>query len=249
MSLSLILSLPLGSEFSLTSSIVSFYEFVSVSFEPYCVPIMLPPLYLTYLLVQDISATTLSRVCGIIGNYKQAFDKHPKPIRLYYPQEMTDSFNWCLRDIYHLLWVSRAFIATKNKSLGLYCSPQLREALNTYLNSIEHGYAIDISLGLSYSPLLASTSAASWRLLEEAEIQQQSLDRNFVNWHKGPVTQLSLAALGKNRGVTVSWDRYKVDVLIYLAARGHNGIKHLMEHITESFRAQMQALKTVLAQT
>jgi centromere protein I len=228
MSMSLILSLPLGSGSSLTSSILSFYELVSSAAQPNSVPIMLPPMHLTYLLVQDTSTTTLSRICGITGNYKTAFDKHPKPLKSYYPSEVTDRFNWCLRDIYHLLWISRAFHVAENKAVGLYCDPSLRNSLNTYLSSIDREYAVVTSFGLSNNPLLASLSAAAWRGLEEEEIQKQQLHREFVNWHKGPVSQLSLAALGKNRGVDVQWERYKVHVLMYLAARGHSGIKDLM---------------------
>lgn len=227
MSMSLVLSLPPGSGSSLISSILSFYELVSSSKQK-SVPIMLPPMHLTYLLVQDTSTTTLSRICGVIGNYKTAFDKHPKPIKSYYPLEMTNEFNWCLRDIYHLLWVSRAFNVAENKSAGLYCDPLLRDALNTYLSSIDREYAIGVSFGLSNNSWLASMSAAAWRVLEEDEIQSQGLDRNYVKWHKGPVSQLSLAALGKNRGVVVGWDRYKVHVLMHLAARGFGGIKDLM---------------------
>jgi centromere protein I len=228
MSMSLIVSLPPDSGSSLTSSILSFYELVSSSTQPNSVPIMPPPMYLSYLLVQGTSTTTMSRICGVVGNYKTAFDRHPKPLKSYYPSGMTDRFNWCLRDIYHLLWITRAFHVSENKCVGLYCDPLLRESLNAYLSSIDRKYAISMAFGLSNNPLLASLSAAAWGKLEEEEIQKQQLHRDYVSWHKGPVSQLSLAALGKNRGVDVTWDRYKVHVLMYLAARGLGGIKDLM---------------------
>ncbi|KAF2711121.1 Mis6-domain-containing protein [Pleomassaria siparia CBS 279.74] len=228
MSLSLIISVPQGSHLSLVSSILSFYELVSSSSKPNHIPIMLPSLYLTYLLVQDTSTTTLSRICGVIGNYKNAFDKHPVPIKDYYDPGMTNIFNWCLRDMFHLLWIPRALSFTTGKCIGMYCDPQLRHALNIYLGDLGRDYSIGPSFGIAVNPWLSSLSAITWMELEEVEVRKQGLDSDTVARHQGPISRLSLAALEKDGGITVGLDEYKVNVLLYLAKRGHGGIKELM---------------------
>jgi centromere protein I len=228
---SLLLSLPPQSGKALVSSILAFYETLSTFSKPHMVPIILPPMHLVYLLVQDASSATLSRICGIIGNYKLAFDQHPKPVKDYYPASVTDALNYCLRDIYNLIWVSRGLLTADQKAVGGYCDPALRATLNNYLSSLDREYAIGTALGLSNNAWLASLSAATWRATEESEIEKESFDRNSIRYHQGPVSQRSLEVLKRKGGVSVDWDGpggYKVFVLNWLAERGLGGLSELM---------------------
>lgn len=195
------------------------------------IPIVLPPMHLVYLLAQSPSTTTLSRVCGIIGAYKVAFDQHPKPVKDYYPASVTDSLNFCLRDLYNLLWVSRALNVVEQKSVGLYCDPSLRSSLKDYLSGLDREYAIGSAFGLSNNAWLASTSAAAWRAMEEREIEREGYDRTGIRYHQGPVSQRSLEVLKRNGGIGVDWDGamgYKVFVMNWLAERGLGGIRQFM---------------------
>ncbi|KAF2865583.1 Mis6-domain-containing protein [Massariosphaeria phaeospora] len=229
MATSLLLSVPPGEGHTLTSSILTFYEVLSASAKPYHVPILVPPVHLTYYLVLDNSTTTLSRVYGILGTYKRAFDQHPKPVTAHYPTKMIDTFNSCLTDMFNLLWISRALLQAPNtKALGLFCKPSLRDDLNTYLGSIDREYAIASAFGVSNNAWLTSLSAATWRSIEEAEIDKNGYDRGSINLHQGPVSQRSLAVLKKNGGVNVDWEKYKVQVLHWLAERGCGGIRDFM---------------------
>ncbi|KAL6154246.1 Phosphate metabolism transcription protein [Exserohilum turcicum] len=228
---SALLSIPPGSGSDVTSSILSFYELLSTSSKPHVVPIQLPPMHLIYLLVQDTSSTTFARVCGIIGAYKLAFDKHPKPVKAYYPLEVTDTFNRCLRDIYNLIWIGRGLMVQEMKSHGLYCDPLLRSTLHTYLKSVNRTYAIDTAFNLSNNAWLAPLSAAAWRQIEERMIEKEGLDKNSVTLHQGPVSEKSLGLLKDKGGVKVDWDGahgYKAMVLQWLHERGLGGIRHLM---------------------
>jgi centromere protein I len=228
---SLLLSLPAGEGQPLISSVLSFYELLSTSSKPHLVPIILPPMHLVYLLTQHTSSTTFSRICGIIGAHKAAFDVHPKPVKQYYPNDVTDSLNWCLRDIYHLIWIARALLTADNKALGLHCHPDLRTALNDYLISIDREYAIGAVFGLSNHAWLAAMSAAAWRTMEEREVTREGYDKNSVRYHQGPVSGRSLEVLKRKGGVSVDWDGaagYKVFVLNWLAERGLGGIRDLM---------------------
>ncbi|KAI4706482.1 hypothetical protein J4E89_008900 [Alternaria sp. Ai002NY15] len=227
---SALVSIPPGSSTTLTSSILSFYELLSTSSKPHIIPIHLPPMHLVYLLSQDASPTTLARICGIIGSYKLAFDAHPKPVKTYYPAEVTDAFNWCLRDMYNLVWVSRGLLVQDQKSKGLYCDTILRGTLNEYLRRVDRGYTIGAAFTLSYNAWLASLSAAAWRAVEKREVGKAG-EQNVTRYHDGPVTEKSLEALKNKGGVSVDWegaDGYKVMVLQWLTERGLGGIRDLM---------------------
>ncbi|KAF1844757.1 Mis6-domain-containing protein [Cucurbitaria berberidis CBS 394.84] len=231
LSTSLLLSLPLNSGSSLISSILGFYELLSTSSKPHVIPIILPPMHLIYLLAQNASSTMLSRVYGIIGSYKVAFDQHPKPVKDYYPVSVTERLNSCLRDLYNMLWVSRALSIQDQKSVGLYCDPSLRVALKDYLSSLDRDYSISTAFALSNNAWLASGSAAAWRALEERDIETEGYDKDSIRYHHGPVTPRSLEVLKRKGGINVEWDGpmgYKVFVLNWLAERGLSGIKQFM---------------------
>ncbi|KAJ8115692.1 hypothetical protein OPT61_g2723 [Boeremia exigua] len=230
LSTSLLVGLPSVTESEVVSSILAYWELLSASSKPHIVPIFLPPMHLVYFLMQSPSVDVVSRTCGIIGSYKQAFDAHPRPVKNYYPSEVTDGLNWCLRDVYNLFWVARGLVATEHKSLGMYCDPFLRASLNTYLNDLDREYAVGHAFNLSNNAWLASMSSAAWRRLENQKIDREGHDRGRVKRHVGPVSQQSLAAL-RNGGVTVDWDGpngYKVFVLNWLAERGLGGLRELM---------------------
>jgi centromere protein I len=227
---SALLSLPPGSSADLTSSILTFYELLSTSSRPHVIPIHLPPMHLIYMLAQDASVTTLSRICGIIGSYKLAFDAHPKPVKTYYASEVTDAFNYCLRDMYNLVWVSRGLVVQDQKSKGLYCDPILRSTLNEYVRTVDRGYSIATAFTLSYNAWLASLSAAAWRAVEKQKTEKAG-SQNITRYHDGPVTEKSLDILKNKGGVIVDWegaDGYKVMVLQWLTERGLGGIRDLM---------------------
>ncbi|EUC36270.1 hypothetical protein COCCADRAFT_34278 [Bipolaris zeicola 26-R-13] len=220
---SALVSIPAGLGSDVTSCILSFYELVSTSSKPRVVPIQLPPMHLIYLLTQDTSATTFARVCGIVGAYKLAFDRHPKPVKAYYPVEATDTFNYCLRDMYNLLWVARGLVAQDKKSQGLFCDAALRSMLHSYLKKMDREYTIETAFGLSHNAWLAALSAAAWRAMEQDFADKNDLDPNTMVHHRGPVSEKSLEALKRKGGASVDWDGgngYKAWVLQWLDGRG-----------------------------
>ncbi|CAA9963872.1 mis6 domain-containing protein [Pyrenophora teres f. maculata] len=228
---SALLSIPQDSSTRLKSAILSFYELLSTSSKPHVIPIILPPMHLVYLLTQDTSPVILSRICGIIGAYKSAFDAHPKPVKNYYPTAVTDAFNHCLRDMYNLVWVSRGLLAQDQKSQGLYCDPELRFGLNSYLNNLSREYSIGSAFTLCNNAWLVSLAAAAWREVEERKINEEDLDKSKVRYHQGLVSEKSLEILKRKGGVSVDWEGpsgFKVMVLQWLDERGMGGIRSLM---------------------
>ncbi|KAF2280411.1 Mis6-domain-containing protein [Westerdykella ornata] len=225
--LSLAVSLPTDSGSPLLMAVLGFYETLSGVPQDTIVPILLPPPHLSYLLAQSASTTTFSRICGIYASYKGAFDRHPKPISNYIHHDTTTSFNSILRDLYNSLWGSKALQVTDN-SPAFFCTPALRDSLNSCLSGIEPEYSVGIAFGLSNNAWLASLSAAAWWSLEEGEMERRGYDRDAMRWHKGPVSQKSLESLSKNGGVSVPLLDYKRFVLEWLAARGCGGFAELM---------------------
>ncbi|KAF1829221.1 Mis6-domain-containing protein [Decorospora gaudefroyi] len=228
---SALLSVPSGLNVDLTSPVLSFYELLSTSSKPNTIPIILPPMHLVYLLAQADCPTTFSRAYGIIGFYKVAFDKHPKPVKAYYPVAVTDEFNFCLRDLYNLVWVARGLLVQDKKSEGLYCDASLRSTLNNYLRELDREYVIGTTFTLPNNAWLASLSAAAWREIEEHMVEREGYDKNSIIYHQGPVSERSLEVLKRNGGVSVNWEGpsgYKVFVLHWLDERGLSGIKDLM---------------------
>ncbi|KAF1923756.1 Mis6-domain-containing protein [Didymella exigua CBS 183.55] len=229
-STSMLLSPPSSIGAEVISSILAYWELLSTSSKPNVIPILLPPMHLVYYLMQSSSADVVSRTCGIIGSYKQAFDAHPRPVKHYYPSEVTDGLNWCLRDVYNFFWVARGLAVAEQKSVGMHCHSVLRSSLDAHLKRLDRNYAISHVFNLSHNAWLASMSSAAWHALEEEEIDRQGHNRATIKARNGPVTQQSLASL-KNGGISVDWDGadgYKVFVLNWLAERGLGGLRALM---------------------
>lgn len=230
LSTSLVLSLPSSMELEVVSAVLAYWELLATSSKPHVIPILLPPMHLVYHLMQSSSATVVSRICGVIGSYKQAFDAHPRPVKYYYPSEVTDGLNWCLRDVYNLFWVTRGLSVAQQKSVGMYCDPALRSSLNDYLTGLDSDYDISHIFSLSYNAWLTSMSSAAWHALQEREIDRKGLDPGNIQRHTGPARQSSLAAL-RDEGLEMEWEGangYKVFVLNWLAERGLGGLRELM---------------------
>lgn len=246
LSTSLLLSSGPDHNNTLNSPILSFYELLSTSSQAPpnilpSVPITLPPLHLVYLLAQSPSTTTLSRICGILGAYKQAFDKHPKPVSRHYAEHVTSTFNICLRDMYNMLWVSKGLLFAEGKSVGLFCAPALRATLQAYLRGLNRLYSIETAFGLSSNARISSLSAAAWRALETGAMERAGLDKDTALYHQGPVTKASLEQLKAGGGVRVDWDGpegYKVHVLRWMEERGLAGFKDLMFAIATNLRGR-----------
>ncbi|OCL13301.1 Mis6-domain-containing protein [Glonium stellatum] len=228
LALSILSAFPHDSNSPTISSILTFYEALSASSIPTVIPIILPPPHTTYLLLTCSSLATLTRLLTVLANYKNAFDTHPTPISAHYPATTTNTFNGYLMDTCNLLWRSRALLTADPNAQGCFCDPGIRATLQTYIASVEREYVLSSAFGLSHNSLLAALSAAAWRSLEEAEIQNQGPEAEDTVRHKGPVTQRNLVVLAKEGGVEVPWKKYRIEVLKWLEQRGCRGVKDLM---------------------
>ncbi|OCK91240.1 Mis6-domain-containing protein, partial [Cenococcum geophilum 1.58] len=228
LTLSILSAFPYDSNSPTISSILTFYEVLSASSIPTVIPIILPPPHTTYLLLTCPSLATLTRLLTVLANYKNAFDTHPTPISAHYPATTTNTFNGYLMDTCNLLWRSRALLTIDPNAQGCFCDPGVRTVLQAYITNVEREYVLSTAFGLSHNALLAALSAAAWRALEEAEIQNQGSEAEDIVRHKGPVTQRNLVVLAKEGGVEIPWKKYRIEVLKWLEQRGCRGVKDLM---------------------
>lgn len=227
---------------SLLSAILRVYEVLATVSIPYLVPIVLPEMRTAYLLALQSSPAAYGRLCSTIAGYKSAFDAHPKPVREYYSAEVTDSLNWCLRDIYNLIWATRGFLIVEKKSVGCYCDPSLRSRLGDYVSRIEREYSIGNTHNFANNPCLALLASSAWRSIEDREIQKQDYDSHSITHHQGPVSQRSLEVLKSNGGVSVNYDGpegFKVLFLHWLAEKGLPGIRDLMFATVSDLRGKV----------
>lgn len=74
-------------------------------------------------------------------------------------------------------------------------------------------------------------SIAAWRELEDRRADDgggENAEPGIKLRHAGPVSQKSLALLGREGGVDLGWKDYRVLVLRWLADRGVGGVGELM---------------------
>ena len=238
-----------------TSSVLSFYECTaSLISHPGLQPVVritTPPSELVYSLNFDNSLSALSRLCNILAIYKRAFEaamSRPVPASAdsqgasqQYPKDYVNQFNGFLMDICNCIWRSRAFNKSDTNALGCLMPAPIVQALTGYVSSLDTGLSLNSIFSLSYSPVLCSFSISLVRELEDKANAEEELEIR----HAGPVTQKSLAALGREGGLELTWPQYRLGVLKYLEDKGVTGIGELMYNTMKQLLAQRENAATV----
>lgn len=221
--------------------ILTFYEVTaSLISQPNVQPytrITIPPSELIYTLHFSPSVSTLSRLCAVLAVYKRAFESAMSkpaagsPAVDPYPTPYVNLFNGFLMDICNCLWRSRAFNTTDTNALGCLLPKPLLPVLTNYVAKLDTGLTLTSIFTLSYSPTLCNLSISYIRALEDAAedaaVRGGAMEDIQIR-HAGPVTQKSLAQLGKDGGLKLSWPNYRLGVLDYLEGKGCMGVGELM---------------------
>ncbi|KAI1853766.1 hypothetical protein JX266_001750 [Neoarthrinium moseri] len=190
--------------------------------------IVIPPTALVYTLHFSSSPVTLSRLCGVLAQYKEGFQAATGSSRSSYPPEYINVFNGFLMDICNCLWRSRAFNAKDSNSHACLMPDNVIRDLATHVSAVRKGSELTSLFTLSTSSVLGSLATAYLRELEELEMEQGTGDLDLR--HAGPVTRKSLVDLGRNGGVSLTWDEYRQGVLGYLEQQGMTGVGRLMHN-------------------
>lgn len=214
---------------STCSTVLDFYE-ITTSLTLHSdlkakVRIITPPAELVYTLFFTFSLSTLSRLCGVLANYKRAFEFAMAPNALEqqtYPKSYVNQFNGFLMDLCNCLWRSRAFNTSDVNALGCLLPSSLITTFTAYISSLDTGIELSTLFSLSYSPVICQLAISYFRELEDAA--EDEIDIR----HAGPVTQVSLKTLQRGGGLVVQWPDYRLGVLRYLESRGAPGVGELM---------------------
>lgn len=185
-------------------------------------PLSVPSVHLIYLFLLGNSASDVSRACGILATYKRVFEKssstsHPKP--------SLNNFNGLLVDVCNNLWRSRALVDAEDRRLASFCTKPVVAALQSYVTSIDHQYSLSSLFDFSHNPVFCALSIVAFRAHESrAERVGEALEAHQA----GPVTPQSLATLGLERGLQMTWKHYRVEVLNWLAEKGAGGVREIL---------------------
>lgn len=194
--------------------------------------ITIPPVPLVYTLQFSPSLATVSRLCSMLTVYKQAcavyMSNAAKKLGPAYDKQQVNTFNGFLMDICNSLWRAKAFAKSDAHSRGCMVADKVIVGLESYVKSLTDSGSGEMALGalftMSYSPLLCVQAREHVRRLEEKEDEEVELQAR----HAGPVTQKSLAQLGRKGGLELTWQEYRLGVLRTLEDNEWSGIPELM---------------------
>lgn len=223
-------TLQLSSSTSTQSLVLEFYELTAyIASNPSLnmhIRIVIPPSTLVYILHFSSSPVIIARLCGILSGYKQGFQTAMATSRVAYDPQYINEFNGFLMDICNCLWRSRAFNAKDANAHACLMQENVTSELARYVADLIKGSSLTSLFTLSASPTLGLLATSFLRDLEDVEMEQGSggLDTR----HAGPVSKTSLTALGRNGGVSLTWDEFRLGVLGYLEQNGMDGVGRLM---------------------
>lgn len=194
--------------------------------------ITMPPVPLVYTLQFSPSLATVSRLCAVLTVYKQACSVYmsnaAKKLGPAYDKKQVNIFNGFLMDICNSLWRGKAFAKSDAHSRGCMIADEVILGLEGYISSLTDSGSSEMALGalftMSYSPLLCLQAIGHVRRLEEKEDEEVELQAR----HAGPVTQKSLAHLGRKGGLELTWQDFRLGVLRLLEDKEWKGIPELM---------------------
>ncbi|KAG2212527.1 hypothetical protein INT45_007821 [Circinella minor] len=201
---------------------LSFFEFVSSISIHHDIPeIIIPAAPLIYRTFFSISGMAVSRLCGIIYQYKRAFEENDRKIDDWVTRHSTDylnNFNTHVMDVCSALWRNSAFTRSNEEELPFSLSPHITQVYNNLCES--RGESANLVLSLTHSASLTGFS--------ERFIQEKENEANVKICHEGPVTAQSLKHLSDNGGISISFMDYRVELLNDLKKKGFHGMYNLL---------------------
>ncbi|KAI8146316.1 Mis6-domain-containing protein [Fennellomyces sp. T-0311] len=201
---------------------LSFFEFASgISIRHDIPEIIIPGASLIYRSFFSTSGMAMSRICGIIYQYKRAFEENDRKTGDWvtrHTSDYLDDFNTYVMDICSAVW--------RNQALGEPVPEKLPFSLTTEITNVYHGLcesrgeSANMALSLTHSGCLAGFSE---QLMSEKEDNANVLVR-----HDGPITVQLLKSLSERGGISISYMDYRVQLLERLKEGGFHGLHQLL---------------------
>ncbi|KAG4304099.1 hypothetical protein PORY_002463 [Pneumocystis oryctolagi] len=198
-------------------SILSFYELLSDLIVQEKLPnIILPSSHIIYQCFFSGNGMSLSRICGLIVGYKDAFDYHEKSkVKSIYHRNIVDYFNSFVMDFCNCLWRNRAFNKQDKNSLGCQLSDEVIAALKALAEM--QGIFFGSIFSITHGTVFARWSAETLKDLENAST-------NITKKHVGPVSNTSLKRWAEEGGLQITLNDFRILVLNKLHEKHYTGI-------------------------
>ncbi|KAL1932275.1 hypothetical protein VTP01DRAFT_9331 [Rhizomucor pusillus] len=201
---------------------LSFFEFVSSMSIHHDIPeIIIPAGPIVYRSFLTTSAMAMSRICGIVNQYKKAFEVNDRKTGDWVTRhtvEYLNHFNTYVMDLCNALWRNLALSHSNPSELAFSFTDEITEAFAAICDARDQ--TLNLVLSLTHSPALANFSK---RFMDGKEEEAETELR-----HDGPITAQLLKSLGKDGGVKISYGEFRVELLDYLHHLGFDGIYKLL---------------------
>ncbi|PKC65247.1 Mis6-domain-containing protein [Rhizophagus irregularis] len=174
--------------------------------------VVIPSSSIVYRAFFSSSGMSLSRICGIILQYKEAFDKNPQQNVSLHCRSYINYFNSFVMDICNCLWRNRPFNKTDKNSKGFQLDDDIIRKLQETCNEDWTS-----CYSLTHLPSFAALSKSCIQDLEEST---PNIKRRLTL----PATQFSLKDISTAGGLQISFNDYRVHFLNVLYKLGFVGI-------------------------
>ncbi|KAI8888946.1 hypothetical protein K501DRAFT_329558 [Backusella circina FSU 941] len=182
------------------------------------------------------SVSSISRICGIINEYKKAFESNEKEDtdwRFETTAEQMTTFNGYMTDICNALWMNKAFVKGDSSKTRFELSDELIESIMGICS--EKGKDLNQIGSLVQSPATAS--------LTKRFAESLILDSGGSSVLNQPITPDSYKDLAQEEGITLNYSEFKRQYLDYLFDLGFTGYYDLLYSCMSSLRkAKMAAI-------
>ncbi|CAB4481766.1 unnamed protein product [Rhizophagus irregularis] len=170
--------------------------------------VVIPSSSIVYRAFFSSSGMSLSRICGIILQYKEAFDKNPQQNVSLHCRSYINYFNSFVMDICNCLWRNRPFNKTDKNSKGFQLDDDIIRKLQETCNEDWTS-----CYSLTHLPSFAALSKSCIQDLEEST---PNIKRRLTL----PATQFSLKDISTAGGLQISFNDYRVHFLNVLYKLG-----------------------------
>ncbi|EPB88485.1 hypothetical protein HMPREF1544_04720 [Mucor circinelloides 1006PhL] len=201
---------------------LTFFELVStISVQDDIPDIIIPAATFVHRNFYSSSAMPVSRVCGILNQYKLAFEENDNKTddwMSHHTPAYLNHFNTYLKDVCNSLW--RNVGLSKLESEGNAFSLSRQNIVDFQKICEERDMEDNRILSITHSASLASFSKRFMTLLEKEEEPSVT--------HDQPITSAYLRQLGENEGMSISYLDYRAEFLNYMSRLGFTGMHDLL---------------------
>ncbi|KAI8366097.1 Mis6-domain-containing protein [Radiomyces spectabilis] len=201
---------------------LSYFELVSSISIHHDIPeIIIPAAPLVYRTFFSPLAMPVSRMCGIIFQYKQAFEENEQKEGDWvsrHTQEYLQHFNSYVTDMCNALWRTQFLSRSSEENRAFSLTEELIVGYQEIAE--KNNISFDQILSLCRSAALAGFANRFLATLEN--------DHGSTVRHNSPIDSQMLKELGENGGIAIPFKGFRLEYLDHLAELGFRGIHDLL---------------------